>query len=953
MEGKAKHEKSKIAQREEQILKFWKDNNIFQKSVEKEAPNGDYVFYDGPPFATGAPHYGHLVASAMKDAVPRYWTMRGFKVERQWGWDCHGLPIENIVEKELGTKSKKDIEEMGVAKFNNLCREKIFTYVDEWNKFIPRFGRWADMESPYQTMDKDYMESEWWAFKELYDKKLVYEDYRSMHICPRCETTLAQSEVAEGYKTIKDLAVTVAFPLKDEPDTSFLAWTTTAWTLPGNVALAVGNNINYAIVEKDGKKYILAKESLEKVFNEEEYKIVEEIKGKDLVGKEYIPPFDSYINDGTLEHKENAWKVYAADFVTTETGTGIAHEAPAFGAEDMELAQSVGLPMIKHVGMDGVIKTEVKELAGLSVKPSWDHQSTDVAIIKYLAEKGILFAKEKYEHSYPHCWRCDTPLINYATSSWFVAVQKIKDQLLDNAKKINWSPSHIKEGRWGDWLEGARDWSISRQRFWANTIPVWRCEACKSEKVFGSAEELEKASGVSVKDLHKEIVDEIAVPCECGKEMKRVPDVLDTWFNSGSVPYASHHYPFENEGKVKMRIPADFIAEGQDQVSKWFYYQHVLAGGLFKKPAFNNVIVNGIVLAEDGKKMSKRLQNYPDPSLVVDKYGADAVRLYLLSSPVVRAENLNFSEQGVDEVAKKVIGRLDNVVSFYKLYKDSLEHGLSGDSKNMLDRWILARMYQLHKEVTKSMDAYEIDRATRPLIDFVDDLSTWYVRRSRDRFKSDDESDKKVALETLRWVIRKFLKVAAPFTPFISDIVWQEVRGENEPESVHLAKWCDEQEVDDEILEKMEKVRGVVSLALEARDKAGVKVRQPLSTLKISENITDEDLLKIIADEVNVKEVVFDGSLREGVGLDVTITSELEKEGHVREIIRAVQNLRKKNGLQPGEEATLVVEGGKEIIEGARDEIMKTAALSDITFVEIVDGEEVNIGKEKIKIALQ
>jgi len=957
MHSMSKEEKSQIAEREERILKFWQENNIFKKSVEKDAPNGDYVFYDGPPFATGTPHYGHLVASALKDAVPRYWTMKGYKIERQWGWDCHGLPIENIVEEELGTKSKKDIEEMGVAKFNDLCREKIFTYVDDWNAFIPRFGRWADMENPYRTMDKDYMESEWWAFKQLYDKGLIYEDYRSMHICPRCETTLAQSEVAEGYQTIKDLAVTVKFKLKNPEkiglsgDVYMLAWTTTPWTLPGNVALAVGKDITYINAKADGHdgEYIMAKS----IGGEEKEAKYKEWKGNELVGLEYEPPFDSYINDSSIQNIENAWKIYAADFVTTDTGTGIAHEAPAFGAEDLELAQKVGLPVIQHVGMDGIIKPEVKELAGLSVKPSNDHQATDVEVVKYLAGKNLLFTKEKYEHSYPHCWRCDTPLINYATTSWFVAVQKIKEDLMKTSENISWSPTHIKKGRWGEWLQGARDWSISRQRFWANTIPVWRCESCKKEKVFGSAKELEEMSGSSVDDLHKDVVDEITVLCGCGEQMKRVPDVLDTWFDSGSVPYASYHYPFENEEKVKTRIPADFIAEGQDQVSKWFYYQHVLAVGLFGRQAFKNVVVNGIVLAEDGKKMSKRLKNYPDPSLVVDTYGADAVRLYLLSSPVVRAESLHFSEQGVDEVAKKVVGRLGNVVSFYKLYETDKEFELP-NLHHILDKWIVERTHQLVNEVTKAMDAYEIDKAARPIGEFVDDLSTWYLRRSRERIKAGGE-DAETALAVLRDVLIEFSKVIAPFVPFTAEWLWKEMKVETD-ESVHLAKWPEVKEVNEEVLTQMQKARDVVSLALEARDEAGIKVRQPLASLKIAEEITNEHLLQVIADEVNVKEVVHDGRVKTGVHLDTEITLELEKEGQVREIIRAIQNLRKKKGLEPGEEATLITDASgkeKELIESAKEEIMKTAALFAVSYGEANEGDEVHIGKETIKIALQ
>lgn len=935
-----KKNKGAIAQHEEEVLAFWNDNDIFKKSVEKDAPEGEYMFYDGPPFATGTPHYGHLVASAMKDAVPRYWTMRGFRVERQWGWDCHGLPIENIVEKELGTKSKKDIEELGVKKFNDLCREKIFTYADVWDVFIPRFGRWADMTDPYRTMDKHYMESEWWAFKTLFDKELIYEDYRSMHICPRCETTLAQSEVAEGYADIKDLAVTVKFKVKagqnigdtftSDENTFILAWTTTPWTLPGNVALAVGEEIEYEIWKMNDEFVLVAAERREETGVTGEPEVRGVLVGKDLLGIEYEPPFDSYVNDESLKNRENAWKVYAADFVTTDTGTGIAHEAPAFGAEDMELAQEVGLPMIQHVGMDGVIKPQVQELAGLSVKPADDHQATDVEVIKYLAGKNLLFAKEKYEHAYPHCWRCDTPLINYATSSWFVAVEKIKDQLLKNAESISWSPRHMKQGRWGEWLKGARDWSISRQRFWANTIPVWRCEKCDEQKVFGSAAELEEASGTEIQDLHKDIVDEIIMPCACGEDMRRVPDVLDTWFNSGSVPFASYHYPFENEVKVNQRIPADFIAEGQDQVSKWFYYQHVLGGGLFERHVFKNVIANGIVLAEDGKKMSKRLQNYPDPQEVIDAYGADAVRLYLLTSPVVRAENLNFAESGVQQLSSKVMGRLTNIYSFYEQHKDTIAHEPLSKSENILDRWIVARMHEMHAEVTKAMDAYELDRASRPLIEFVDDFSTWYIRRSRDRFKGDSEEDKKAALQTIRWVLRKYAKVCAPFTPFIADWLWLRVRRDEDAESVHLAGWCSVKDADTVVLEEMYKARAIVSDALEARAHTSIKVRQPLRMLTIKQDVSPE-LQQIIADEVNVEKVEVDSGISDEVKLDTVITPELQKKGDLRELIRAIQDSRKHAGLEPGEAATATVSGSsgtRALAETHKREIQKQTQVS-------------------------
>jgi len=816
------NKKSKVSEREEEILKFWQDNNIFQKSLEQTKNGEPFIFHDGPPFATGSPHYGHLVSSAMKDAIPRYQTMRGRFVERQWGWDTHGLPIENIVEKELGIKNKKEIKDMGIEKFNNLCRQKIFTYVDEWNKFIPRFGRFVDMTKPYRTMDASYMESEWWAFSELFKKDLIYQDYRSMHICPRCETTLAQAEVAEGYKDVKDVALTAKFELVDEPGTFILAWTTTPWTLPGNVALAVGKDIDYVQNEDN---FIFAKSLLENITGASS-NIKKEFKGKDLVGKSYKPLFSHYSDDESLENRENGWKIYAADFVTTETGTGIVHIAPAFGEDDMALGKEKNLPFIQHIGMNGIIKPEIKELAGLSVKP-----------IELLDKKSLLFSKEKYEHSYPHCWRCETPLLNYATSSWFVSVTKIKKDLLKNAEEINWSPKNIKEGRWNDWLENARDWSISRQRFWANTVPVWENEERGKKLVIGSVQELKKYTkksgnsyfiirhggaksnlegyldsgidpdnhvtetgrknvlksaqelksqnfdliissnvlraketaeivsneiGIEVihdnrlrekefgvfdgksleeyasayqqvkekferacpggesrndlkkrlgefiyeidskykdkkilivshgtpiyllfgisqglnedeiladtshylknsevrelsfdklthnalyeLDLHRPYIDQIELFDPEGKSYKRTTDVLDTWFDSASASFSSYHYPFGNKEKVEERIPADFIAEGVDQVSKWFYYQHVFATGLFERAAFRNVIVNGIVLAEDGKKMAKRLQNYPDPVDVVNKYGADAIRFYLLSSPVMRAENLSFGE---------------------------------------------------------------------------------------------------------------------------------------------------------------------------------------------------------------------------------------------------------------------------------------------------------------------
>jgi len=534
-----------FSEAERSILSFWQDGGIFDKSLVKDSPKGDYVFYDGPPFATGTPHYGHIVASVMKDVVPRYQTMRGYHVERKWGWDCHGLPIENIVEKELGTKNKKDIEELGVGKFNDMCRAKVMTYAKEWERVISRLGRWVDFDNAYKTMDLNYMESVWWTFKQLWDKGLIYKDYRSMYICPRCETTLSQSEVTEGYKDIKDLSAIAKFELVDEPGTFVLAWTTTPWTLIGNVALAVGKEIEYVKVKFDGANYILAKGRLEEVFKNKNYEVLDACKGSDLIGQAYKPLFNYYSEDKNLENRDNGWKIYAADFVTTEDGTGVVHIAPAFGEDDMNLGKQESLPFIQHVGLDGMFKKEVADFPGLHVKPREDHLATDVEIIKYLAAHNLLFSKEKYEHSYPHCWRCDTPLINYAASSWFVGVTKIKDKLRETAKEIKWSPDYIKNGRFGNWLEGARDWSISRQRFWASAIPIWECPA-GHRHVVSSVAELEERTGKHIDDIHKDKVDPLVFACpECGAPMRRITDVIDCWFESGSMPYAQLHYPFE------------------------------------------------------------------------------------------------------------------------------------------------------------------------------------------------------------------------------------------------------------------------------------------------------------------------------------------------------------------------------------------------------------------------
>ncbi|OGH67037.1 MAG: hypothetical protein A3B90_03225, partial [Candidatus Magasanikbacteria bacterium RIFCSPHIGHO2_02_FULL_41_13] len=906
-----------------EIFKFWKEHNTFQKSIDLRPADKPYAFYDGPPFATGLPHYGHLVASAMKDVVPRFWTMNGYRVERRWGWDCHGLPVENIIEKELGFAGRKDIVEFGVGKFNEACRATVLKYAEEWKTVVDRMGRWVDMENDYKTMDTNFMESVWWVFSELWKKDLIYEGHKAMHVCPRCSTPLSNFEVTQGYKDVKDISVTAKFKLKNaekfglDAPVSILAWTTTPWTLPGNVLLAVGADIDYVLVKFENEYFVVARDLVGSVFEEKQYEVVSEVKGSEFVGLEYEPLFPYFASIA------NAFRVVAADFVTTNDGTGVVHIAPAFGEDDYNVGQRENVPLLQHVKMDGTFVDEVVDFAGLEAKPKDDPTRTDVEVIKWLAGVGKLFSKKKFEHSYPHCWRCDTPLLNYATSCWFVKVTHMKDELLANNEKTNWIPDHVKDGRFGKWLEGARDWAISRNRFWGTPLPVWRCndEKCGNIKVFASVESLEAASGQSVKDLHKHIVDEITFSCEkCAAPMHRISEVLDCWFESGSMPYGQMHYPFENKEKFEATFPAQFIAEGQDQTRGWFYTLHVLATALTRgenpsipvaaTPAFQNVIVNGIVLAEDGKKMSKKLQNYPDPTLMLEKYGADAVRFYLVSSPVMHAENLNFSEAGVREVFNKLVNTLWNCFEFYKMFAAEQTNFETTKSKSILDQWILAKLQMLVQEVTLNMKKYQLAEASRPIVEFVTELSQWYVRRSRDRFKGDDDADKQQALATLREVFMTLSKVMAPFTPFIAEQIYQELTIENEEvHSVHLEMWSEAQTelLNEKVLAEMETVRKLVEMGLSLRSDAKVKVRQVLGSFVVSGIELSAECKNIIAEELNVKEVVgasseegewlekLDGNLK--VSLNIEVSEALKQEGYIREIVRSVNQIRKEQGL--------------------------------------------------------
>ncbi len=966
-----------------EILKYWDEHQCFQKSISERPENKPYYFYDGPPFATGLPHYGHIVASLMKDVVPRYFTMRGFRVERKWGWDCHGLPVENIIEKELNLKTKQDIENYGIANFNNACQATVLKYTEEWKKTIKRMGRWVDMENNYKTMDIDFMESVWWVFGELWKKNLIYKGHKAMHICPRCATPLSNFEVTDGYKDIEDISVTIKFKLKDNqkdfPENTFiLAWTTTPWTLPGNVLLAIGKDIKYVLVKKNNsdESFILAQNRLRDVFKDyqEENFSIKELKIEDVLGLEYQPIFDYYAETN------NAFRIVAADFVTTTDGTGVVHIAPAFGEDDYNVGKKENIPLVQHVGMDGRFKPEVTDFAGMNVKPKGNSRETDEKIINYLKDKNLVFSEEKFTHSYPHCWRCETPLLNYATSSWFVKVSEIKDLLISNNKKINWVPEHIKEGRFGLWLENARDWAISRNRYWGTPLPVWESEDGETICV-GSVNDLEKLSGIKVENLHKHIIDEIIIKKD-GKEFKRIPEVLDCWFESGSMPYGQMHYPFENKDKFEQGFPAEFIAEGQDQTRGWFYTLHILATALtmgenpsIKKtetvPAFKNVIVNGIVLAEDGKKMSKRLKNYPEPEIVLEKYGADAMRYYLITSPVMESENLNFSENGVKEIYNRVINTLWNVVEFYKMFSSkNTKFNNDKKSQNVLDKWIIAKLNILVSTATIKMEEYKLIDATRPIADFITDLSTWYIRRSRDRFKSENEIMRDEAILTLHYVLLTLSKVIAPFMPFISESIYQLLKGEKE--SVHLEDWpnLSSEETENNIISEMETARNIVELGLSARAKKSIKVRQPLKELIVNQNLSPE-IFSVIADEINVKNIIFSKEINEKdneknvfnqnqgikVSLDIEIDADLKKEGIVREVIRGINQLRKESSLTIKDIINVKFSTTDELIKTSiiefMEEIKKNTFTKEINFENNINFEnKLTINESEIKILI-
>lgn len=1105
-DGQVPRSKSETAKREEEILTFWKENKTFERSLDKKAPKGEFVFYDGPPFATGLPHSGSLLSSVIKDVIPRYKTMRGYHVRRRWGWDTHGLPIESLVEKELGLKTKKEILEIGIAKFNETARSFVLRYVHDWKQYVDRIGRWVDYENSYKTMDNSFIESVWWTLKRINEKGLLYEGNKVLMYCSHCETPLAKAEIAmdNTYKDVTEEAVTVKFEFLDQPKTFFLAWTTTPWTLPGNVALAVGPEIEYCTVQAGDETYVLAKERLASVLKDVPHEVLETKRGAEFVGKKYKPLF-------TVAHlkSEKSYQVQVAEFVTTEDGTGIVHIAPMYGEDDNQLGQSEGLPMVQLLNPNGTYNDQVPEfLRG----QYWKEANKDIK--RDLEGRGLLFARDNHTHSYPHCWRCGTPLIYNAVSSWFINIQKVKAKLISENQKINWVPDHLKNGRFGKIVESAPDWTISRNRFWASPLPIWKskegsvmvigslaeikekgkksgntyfvmrhgesdgnmrgivnsdnsienhltekgkeqvresvhavkesfdlivtspltravetAEAVRAEKglskesvvvdarisevhfgafnngpreeyvqafpsliarshespkgvetwqqirkrvgeflyelertyankrilivthdtpgflLFATARGETNEEAVNARptvhqdlhfknaeihsldfvplpvnanyelDLHRPYTDSIVLIDGEGVEYHRIPEVIDCWVESGSMPFAEYHYPFENKREFESRSPGDFIAEYIAQTRTWFYYMHAIGVILFDRLAFKNVVTTGTIVAADGEKISKSKKNYTDPLELIDQYGADAMRLYLLGSPVMQAEDLRFRDEDVRDAHNRVIGILWNSFKFFELYQKEYDgSALSRESTHVLDQWILALLDELVVEITSAMESYDTPRAVRALKVFVDDYSTWYVRRSRERVKS-EWHDKQFALATQREVLLTLAKLIAPITPFLADAIW---RGIESGGSVHLEAWPEVRRpgffarlfgsTADGVLAEMKEVRTLVTKALDARDKAGIKVRQPLTKLEIGPTQLSKELRDVIRDEVNVKEVIPVPELATGeVRLDTTMTPELQREGLVREAVRGGQEQRKIYKFNPSDHLSKVV----------------------------------------------
>lgn len=1127
------NQKSTAALREEAILAFWKENKIFEKSLEKASPSGDFVFYEGPPTANAKPALHHLESRAFKDVIPRYKTMQGYRVARRAGWDTHGLPVELQIEKKLGLTSKKDIEKYGIAQFNKECKDSVFTHIKDWEVFTDRIAYWVDQGNAYYTFNPSYMESLWSIMAHVSDRGLLYKDYRVVPWCARCGTALASHELAQGYQDDKDLSVYAKFAIKGFEKAYFVAWTTTPWTLPGNVGLAVGNDIDYVEAKVGEEILVLAKEKLSLLS--EEYEIIAEHKGSEMVGMEYEPlyPYLATIITGPEQEKmKNAYKVYAADFVTTTDGTGIVHTAVMYGQEDFELGTKVGLPKFHTVDEAGKFVAGTDFLEGRFVKD----EDVAVDIIKDLAHRGLLFKKEKYEHSYPHCWRCKTPLIYYARDSWYIRMEELRKELISENQKINWEPEHIRDGRFGEWLKGDKDWAISRERYWGTPLPIWQsedgerlvidsiatlktysktsgntymavrhgealhnldevwsvvpgtndaltdkgreqvkatAEALKGKvdmiiaSPFGRAQETARIIAESIGisdietdarigewnvgsdyngkkmdeffavrntatdryqfkigdgesyadvftrtgaflyeleekhhnkrilivthggsaralelvargfaydtlfettreyrnfanaelrqidfmplphndlyelDLHRPYIDSVVLHKD-GKDYRRIKEVMDVWFDSGAMPFAQDHYPFSAQGgpasgweQQKLAYPADFISEGIDQTRGWFYTLLAVGVLMGRGTPYKNVICLGHLLDKEGKKMSKSVGNIVEPFEQMDKFGVDAVRywMYSVNAP---GESKNYDEKSVAEINNKVFNLLGNVYAFYEQYRDaSLEKDLK-ESTHVLDNWIMARLNQTVESVTKGLDTYDLFAPTRTLREFVDDLSTWYLRRSRDRLKDGDADAKR----TLYTVLKTTAQLLAPFAPFFAEDLWLKLKSDNDEESVHLSVWPKAGDVDIKLIQTMERVRDFCTLGNAERKKLNIPVRQPLAALHILYDFKDEALDALIKDELNVKAVIQDLKMPGKIMLDTDITPELKLEGDYRELVRMIQDLRKEKGLMPADviELTLPIKY-QEINEKFEEELKKTVGAKKVS----IDGEEISI----------
>ena len=844
---------------EKEILQFWRDEQIFQKSIDQRPEDRPFIFYDGPPFATGLPHYGHLLAGTIKDVIPRYKTMRNFRVERRFGWDTHGLPVEYEVEQDLKLNGAEEIREYGVGKFNEACRSIVLRYTAEWEETVDRMARWVDFENDYKTMDRDFMESVWWVFKQLWDKGLIYEGVKVVPYSWRVATPLSNFEANLNYKDTQDPSVTLRFRMLDAENTYALAWTTTPWTLPSNMALCAGPGLEYVrlLHKETGDRYHLVASRVETYFEEGSYEIEERMKGTALKGRPYEPLFDFAKK---RKPSDNAWKIYNDEYVSDESGTGLVHLA-CFGEDDVRIFNREGIPIFDPVDEEGNFMQDMEFIAGLNV------MEANRPISQKLKEKGLMFRQETVEHSYPFCWRTDTPLIYKPISTWFVKVESFRDRMVEHNRKVHWVPGHIRDGRFGKWLENARDWAISRNRFWGTPLPIWKSEDGDT-LCFGSVEELENASGTKVPDLHKQHVDQLVIEHQ-GKTYRRVTEVLDCWFESGSMPYGQQHYPFENKEVFEANFPANFICEGLDQTRGWFYTLVVIAQALFDKPAFHNCVVNGLILAEDGKKMSKRLKNYPDPTQMLDQYGADAIRLYMLNSPAVRGEDLRFSEKGLVETTRTLLLPLWNALAFLTTYAridgwEPTSENLELPRNNPLDRWILSKLAGLIDEVRNQMDLYDLNRSVAPFVGFIDLLTNWYIRRSRRRFwKAGQGSDKLEAYATLFQVLRNLSRVIAPFVPFIADGIHRALKQPGDPESVHLCLFPEKEAQmnrDSDLEQRMELVLSAVTMGRALRAKHQLKIRQPLRKITLITATPEaqrilEDLGELITDELNVKSV--------------------------------------------------------------------------------------------------